>query len=104
MAKRVGKDNFEAEVLSSEIPVILDFYSDTCIPCRAMSPVLGNIEDNYEGRLKVAKVNVTADAQLASDFGVSSTPTILFFENGKETGRVSGVVPENEILKMAGVI
>lgn len=57
MAARVSKDNFEAEVLQASIPVLVEFYSDSCIPCKQMSPILGDIEVNYEDRLKVVKVN-----------------------------------------------
>ena len=59
MAARVSKDNFEAEVLQASIPVLVEFYSDSCIPCKQMSPILGDIEDDYEDRLKVVKVNAT---------------------------------------------
>lgn len=58
MAARISKDNFEAEVLKSELPVLVEFYSDSCIPCKQMSPILGGIEDDYEDKLKVVKVNV----------------------------------------------
>lgn len=61
MAARVSKDNFEAEVLQASIPVLVEFYSDSCIPCKQMSPILGDIEDDYEDRLKVVKVNANFD-------------------------------------------
>lgn len=91
MAARVGKDTFEAEVLKSEKPVLVEFYSDTCIPCKQMSPVLGDIEDDYEEQLKVVKVNVNFDAELAADYSVMASPTILFFKDGAEVQRLRGL-------------
>ena len=78
MAARVSKDNFEAEVLQAEIPVLVEFYSDSCIPCKQMSPILGDIEDDYENQLKVVKVNGNFDAELAEQYSVMVSPTILF--------------------------
>lgn len=97
MAARVGKDTFEAEVLKSEKPVLVEFYSDTCIPCKQMSPVLGDIEDDYEERLKVVKVNVNFDAELAADYSVMASPTILFFKDGEEVTRLRGLQKKADI-------
>lgn len=97
MAARVGKDTFEAEVLKSEKPVLVEFYSDTCIPCKQMSPVLGDIEDDYEGQLKVVKVNVNFDAELAADYSVMASPTILFFKDGEEVTRLRGLQKKADI-------
>ena len=82
MAARVSKDNFEAEVLQASIPVLVEFYSDSCIPCKQMSPILGDIEDDYEDRLKVVKVNANFDGELAEQYSVMVSPTILFFKDG----------------------
>lgn len=73
MAARVSKDNFEAEVLQASIPVLVEFYSDSCIPCKQMSPILGDIEDDYEDRLKVVKVNANFDGELAEQLRGTST-------------------------------
>ena len=70
MAARISKDNFETEVLNSALPVLVEFYSDSCIPCKQMSPILGGIEDDYEDKLKVVKVNVNYDAELAEQYSV----------------------------------
>ena len=72
MAARVSKDNFEAEVLQASIPVLVEFYSDSCIPCKQMSPILGDIEDDYEDRLKVVKVNANFDGELAEQYSVEN--------------------------------
>ena len=97
MAARVSKDNFEKEVLQSDIPVIVDFYSDSCIPCKQLAPILGDIEDDYENRLKVVKVNVNFDAGLAESYQVMASPTLLFFKDGQEVDRTRGLVKKTEL-------
>ena len=97
MAARVSKDNFEAEVLQASIPVLVEFYSDSCISCKQMSPILGDIEDHYEDRLKVVKVNANFDGELAEQYSVMVSPTILFFKDGKEAERVRGLIRKPEL-------
>lgn len=91
MAKRVSASEFQAEVLESALPVIVEFYSDSCIPCKQLSPILGGIEDDYEEQLKVVKVNVNFDADLAAQYQVAASPTILFFKDGQEQKRIRGL-------------
>ena len=91
MAKRVSASEFQAEVLESALPVIVEFYSDSCIPCKQLSPILGGIEDDYEEQLKVVKVNVNFDADLAAQYQVAASPTILFFKDGQEQNRIRGL-------------
>ena len=97
MAARVSKENFEAEVLQASTPVLVEFYSDSCIPCKQMSPNLGDIEDDYEDRLKVVKVNANFDGELAEQYSVMVSPTILFFKDGKEAERVRGLIKKPEL-------
>ena len=97
MAARVSKDNFEAEVLQASIPVLVEFYSDSFIPCKQMSPILGDIEDDYEDRLKVVKVNANFDGEQAEQYSVMVSPTILFFKDGKEAERVRGLIKKPEL-------
>lgn len=92
MAKRVNTEEFESEVLQSELPVVVEFYSDSCIPCKQLSPILGGIEDDYEDQLKVVKVNVNFDADLAQKYEVAASPSLLFFRGGKEVDRIRGLV------------
>ena len=99
MAARVSKDNFEAEVLQAEIPVLVEFYSDSCIPCKQMSPILGDIEDDYENQLKVVKVNGNFDAELAEQYSVMVSPTILFFKGGEEVFRLTGLRRKEAMLE-----
>lgn len=95
MAVRVSAEDFDAKVLQSELPVIVEFYSDSCIPCKQLSPILGGIEDDYEDKVNVYKVNVNFDAELAEKYSVMASPTILFFKGGEEVSRIRGLVKRN---------
>ena len=97
MAARISKDDFEEKVLKSRVPVIVDFYSDSCIPCKQLSPLLGDIEDDYEDRLKVFKVNVNFDAELAEQYEVQANPTLIFFQNGQAKDRKTGALKQAEL-------
>lgn len=97
MAVRVSAEDFEAKVIKSELPVIVEFYSDSCIPCKQLSPILGGIEDDYEDKLSVYKVNVNFDAELAEKYAVMASPTMLFFKNGEEVSRIRGLVKRKEL-------
>jgi len=97
MAVRVSAEDFDAKVLQSEIPVIVEFYSDSCIPCKQLSPILGGIEDDYED-----KVNVNFDAELAEKYAVMASPTILFFKGGEEVSRIRGLVKRNALEEEVG--
>lgn len=92
MAKRVSEADFRAEVLDGALPVLVEFYSDSCIPCKQLSPILGGLEDDYEDQIKIVKVNVNFDADLAAKYEVAASPTILIFKNGEEVRRVRGLV------------
>lgn len=92
MAKRVSEADFQAEVLEGALPVLVEFYSDSCIPCKQLSPILGGLEDDYEDQIKIVKVNVNFDADLAAKYEVAASPTILIFKNGEEVRRVRGLV------------
>lgn len=97
MAVRVSAEDFDAKVLQSELPVIVEFYSDSCIPCKQLSPILGGIEDDYED-----KVNVNFDAELAEKYAVMASPTILFFKGGEEVSRIRGLVKRNALEEEVG--
>ena len=92
MAKRVGKEDFQSEVIELGLPVLAEFYSDSCIPCKQLSPILGGLEDDYEDKIKIVKINVNFDAELAEQYEVAASPTILFFKEGQEIERVRGLV------------
>ena len=97
MAQRVNADNFDSEVLQSDLPVLVDFYSDSCVPCKMLAPVLSQIESENSGTLKVVKVNVNFDIELAERFDVQAAPTLILFKNGSEQARHRGVARKDEI-------
>ena len=91
--------NFEAEVLQSDIPVMVDFYADWCGPCKMMAPIIDKIaEENPD--LNVAKVNVDEAGDLASAFGIMSIPTLMVFKNGEVYKQLVGLVPKEKILML----
>lgn len=93
----ITTDNFEAEVMKSEIPVLIDFWADWCMPCKMVAPVLEEIGKDYDGKLKIGKLDVDANGELAMKFNVQSIPTLLLIKNGEEVGRKIGAVPRPAI-------
>ena len=90
MAVRINKDDFEEKVLKSNLPVIVDFYSDSCIACKKLAPALGDVEDDYEGKLYVYKVNTNFDKELAKKYQIAANPTLLFVKNAEVLDRKIG--------------
>lgn len=97
MVNQFNTENFDAEVLGSDVPVFVDFYADWCGPCKMMSPVISQLSDEYEGRIKVGKVNVDHDPDLAQKYGIMSIPNMVFFRNGEPVDRVVGAVPKSQM-------
>ena len=93
----VTTSTFEDEVLKSEVPVLVDFWASWCSPCRQVAPVMDQIAEEYEGTLKVAKVDVDAESELAGYFGISSIPTIALFEPGEQPKAVVGALPKEMV-------
>lgn len=92
------KANFEQEVLKSEIPVIVDFWATWCGPCRMIAPILEEIAKEYDGKIKVGKVNVDEEMALAMEYKVEVIPTLFYFENGVQKKKTMGVLEKKEIL------
>ncbi len=95
---KVTKDNFEKEVLGSDIPVLVDFWATWCGPCRMLGPVIEEIAKENEGRVKVGKVNVDEEPELSAQFRISSIPTVIVFKNGKAVDTMVGFRPKEEVL------
>ena len=89
--------NFEEEVKKSTIPVMVDFYADWCGPCKMMAPLVAQLSEEYSGRCKVAKYNVTDYPGPASEYKIMSIPAFLFFKEGKVVDSVVGAVSKNEL-------
>ena len=94
---KITGDNFEGEVLKSNKKVLIDFYADWCGPCRMMSPIIDQIAEEMQDKIKVGKVNVDENQELAMEYGVMSIPTIVILENGEVKNTLVGVRDKNEI-------
>ncbi len=94
--KTITKENFDAEVLSSDKPVLVDFWAEWCMPCRMLSPVVDEMA-NENASVSVGKINVDEQPELAARFGVMSIPTLIVFKNGEAVQRSVGVIPKAQV-------
>lgn len=97
MAERLSREDFPAKVLESDRLSLVDFYSDSCIPCKKMSPVLAELEETFGERLFVGKVNIAWEKELTEQYQVMSAPTFLFFRDGAVVKKVMGAVKKAEL-------
>lgn len=98
MILAVTDTTFEEEVLKSEIPVLVDFWAEWCGPCRMIGPIVEELGKEYEGKLKVAKVDVQSNNNVASKYGIMSIPALLFFKNGEVVDQIVGAVPKKAVV------
>jgi thioredoxin 1 len=106
MTREISQTEYEAEVVGSTIPVLLDVYGEHCGPCRQLAPTIDRLAGEYEGRARVLKVDAGANRELAGVLAISSVPTVVAFRDGEEVGRLVGLRPESayrKLLEAAGV-
>ena len=93
----VTDGEFDSAVLSSDVPVLVDFWAEWCGPCRVLGPTVDSLADDYAGRVKIAKLNIDENPESAARYGVRSIPTLLLFKDGQPVETVIGAVPKSKI-------
>ncbi len=91
------QENFAGEVLQSATPVLVDFWAEWCGPCKMISPILGELADEYEGRVKIAKVNIDEQQGLAAEYGIRAIPTLLLFDKGQVADQIVGLRSKRDL-------
>ena len=97
---QVTDATFEQEILKSQLPALVDFWASWCAPCRMIGPVVEELAGEYNGRLKVAKMNVDENASTPSQYGIRGIPALLIFKNGKLVDQVVGAVPKSQVVSI----
>ena len=93
-------DNFDTEVLKSNLPVLVDFWAEWCGPCKMIGPIVEEIASDYAGKVKVGKVNVDFNNQVAMQYGIRGIPALLVFKSGAVANQIVGAVPKNNITEI----
>ncbi|MBQ8841857.1 MAG: thioredoxin [Ruminiclostridium sp.] len=96
----INANNFESEVCCSEVPVLVDFYAGWCTPCRMIYPILEDISDELIGSVKVVRVNVCEESELAGYYNILNVPTMMVFRDGKVTDRIIGATGKRQIMEL----
>jgi thioredoxin 1 len=95
--RRVTDDTFEPEVLKSDTPVLVDYWAEWCGPCKSIAPILDEVAKEYEGRLKIAKINVDENQQVPAKFGIRGIPTLMLFKNGNVEATRVGALSKSQL-------
>ena len=98
--KELTSENFDQEVIDSELPVLIDFWAEWCGPCRAIGPIVDELATEYSGKAKIGKLNVDTDNQVAAQYGVRSIPALLIFKDGSVANQIVGAVPKEKITEL----
>ena len=104
MATAVKEDTFAQEVLESETPVIVDFWAEWCGPCHAVAPVLDRIVEERTGELRLVKVNIDEEQEIAARYGIASIPTMILFKNGEPAAAAIGAQPKTALERSLGLV
>lgn len=101
--KVFDEKNFEAEVLKSDVPVMVDFTATWCGPCKALAPIVEKIADDYAGKIKVGKLDIDNAQGIAMKYGIRSVPTVMVFKGGQKTGTQVGLTTREKLVVLAGL-
>jgi thioredoxin 1 len=101
---KVNNDTWQKDVLDSELPVLVDFWAPWCGPCRLLTPIVERLADQFDGRVKIAKLNVDEATEVAARYGISGLPQILVFKGGEARQKVVGLTSEAELAKMLNLV
>lgn len=100
---RLSKENFDSEVLQSTVPVLVDFFATWCGPCKMIAPIVEEIAKEYGGKIKVGKINVDEEPEIASAYKIMYIPTLIVFKDGKPAETSTGFKSKEEIVRMLGI-
>ncbi len=95
----LNDSNFEQEVINSDVPVLVDFWAEWCAPCRLIAPLVEQLSEEYQGKLKVGKLDVDNNPQVSMKYSIRSIPTLLIFKNGEPVEQIIGAVPKQTIVE-----
>lgn len=98
-ALKFSDDSFEKDVLSSDKPVLVDFWAEWCGPCRMVGPIVEELADEYEGKAKIGKVDVDSNPEISAKYGIRSIPSLLIFKDGEVVDQIVGAVPKAQLKK-----
>ncbi|NLB34461.1 MAG: thioredoxin [Elusimicrobia bacterium] len=105
MTDKVSDAEFKEKVIDSELPVMVDFWADWCMPCRMIAPIIDDISEEYKGKLDVYKMNIDESASTAAEYGIMSIPTLFFFKDGEVVDKIVGAASKETIVaKIASIL